>query len=330
MNSPRSGKSSASWGRRKPDPLEEAGYASKGDVKLLDVKAQEAYYDTIVARYTRFCTTRPSEGAFRLLPRISPNASTSNPPIAPAPNPPADSPATQKPAHRVLKNPKNSTPHVKSAEQELTTILLALRKLREAILATKDRTPVSFAQRVHILCIRVGILSEHPPTFYPPLKRLLTELDTEANPLSHATLQEFTSYMILDTACRREDFGEAYLLREKARARFCYRSHLVDDILSSIINENWVLFWEARKAADAYTKVFVDWAAPWIRRRTLKSIAASYITVDLRFIIKCCTGEEDGMTWEELVELEGLGWRLEGDKVIIKKIKPKAALTAAT
>lgn len=257
--------------------------------------------------------------AFGALPRVHSEDPTKNPPVPLSPKS-----RTSRNSSKSEGGGSDSSGTVYTPiGAELSLILVAMRKLREAILATDLDTPLQFQQRVHIFCIRAGILSEHPPSYYPPLKRLLYELHTEANPLNPEFLDEMTTYMLLDVACRQCDVEVAYEMRIKARAEFGYENPIVDDVLRAILYENWVMFWRARNEAEGYSRVLIDWASEWIRWRVLKVIAKTYITIPLKYLIECCTGDEDGMTWEELVEKEGLGWLREGDNIVIRRFRPK-------
>ncbi|KAM5435263.1 hypothetical protein MferCBS31731_006405 [Microsporum ferrugineum] len=329
-SAPQSTKSSPTKGRQRPpiqDPLEQAGFVSKGDVKLLDPKAQQLYYEKIMERYMKFCNdySNDVDAAFASLPKNRSDDSTRNPPVPNAPvairDPSSRHAAPPAPTQNKFVRPENLTD---SAAKDLSVLLLSLRKLREGVIATASKTPVAFAQQVHIFCIRTGILAGHPPSYYPPLKRLLQVLHGPSNPLSEPDLHEFTSYLILDYACRQNELHLAFDLRAKSKADFGFNNTTINNVLSALMHDNWVLFWKSGRGVDGYTRSLMSWAEGFVRRRALKAIARAYLSVDLSYIIECCTGSEDGCTWEELVEQEGMGWKLEGNKVIIRIRKPAA------
>ncbi|EGD84031.1 hypothetical protein H112_07711 [Trichophyton rubrum D6] len=326
MEGPRSSNSSPSRSRLRPavvDPLEQAGFVSKGDTVLLNVKAQFAYYERIMERYLKFCNDYSSDidAAFASLPKYSTEDATKNPPVADTSTANKESQPNQAPQN------KSSRPETlsDSASKDLSVLLLSLRKLREGVVATASETPLEFAQHVHVFCIRMGILAAHPPSYYVPLRRLLHELNEPSSALSESDLHEFTSYLILDYVCRRSDLNLAFELRAKSKAAFGYYNITVDNIVSALLHDNWVLYWKSGRHVDGYTRSLMSWSDSYMRRRALKAIAKTYLTADIRFIIECCTGSPDGCTWEELVKLEGIGWRREGDKAVIRIRKPKAA-----
>ncbi|PGH23371.1 hypothetical protein AJ80_02624 [Polytolypa hystricis UAMH7299] len=331
-------KASPNWPRHKQgiiDPLDQVGYVSKGDTKLLDTKAQESYYKKIVDRYMQFCSVyaKDLDAAFASLPKNPSDDPTRNPPvpgpILPAPASPQSQKSSDKPAGspgaKSLPSPKPPVRSVDPAAKELSILLLSLRKLREAILATGSKTTINFSQRVHIFCVRTSILAQHPPSYYPPLERLLKHLHTSSNPLSASELHEFTTYLILDYACRQGDLEAAYELRARSRDRFGFQNSLIDRVLMALMHDNWVLFWKAKQDADGYTRCLMEWAVDLVRRRALKAIGKAYLTADVKYVLDCCAGQNEGWTWEKLVEKEGLGWKKEGNKVIIKMRRPIVA-----
>ncbi|EEP82508.1 predicted protein [Uncinocarpus reesii 1704] len=302
-------RSSSGWGRQKqkppPDPLEKPGYASKGDSALVEIQAQESYFRLIMDRYAQFCRDNSDnlQAAFTSLPRDPSEDATKNPP--------ASLPQKQDPK-------KQAAQRTTLAAKELSVILVALRKLREAILATAAKTPVPFSQEVHIFCVRTALLAGHPPSYYPPLERLLTTLNTPAHPLGISALNEFLTYFIFDFACRQEDIVTAIRLRDRAEVKIGYQHEILDKALLALTHDDWISFWKTRDHADGYIRSLMDWAADNMQLRALKAIGKSYMTVDLEFLIESCTGRKDGCTWEELVQKHNLGWKRDNNKVTIR------------
>ncbi|KAJ5918911.1 hypothetical protein N7454_010055 [Penicillium verhagenii] len=305
--------------RLKPvaDPLERVGFVSKGDKTLLVHKAQLDYFDKIVERYLRFCSDHQKDfdTAHASLPVSSSNDATSNPP---APQPVAR--AVSNPGERRIPPPST----------ELSKLLLSLRKLREGILATPESTPPEFAQRVHYFSIRVSILAQHPPSYFPSLEHCLSRLHTKSHPMTDSQVKELVSYLILDYACRQQNMGSAFELRARARREYAFQSQTVDRVLTALIHENWVAFWDVRKGVDSYTRAVMDWAVDGMRRHALKAVGSAYLNVHVDWIIDGCTGEDRKWTWEELAQKEELCWRKDGDTIIIKppKSRPPPAIPA--
>ncbi|ERF73034.1 hypothetical protein EPUS_07128 [Endocarpon pusillum Z07020] len=326
-------KSSTPWERLKPakhDPLQSMGFVSKGDTRLLDVKVQESFYNKIVARYMQFCTHHSTdmESAFASL-SLEDDVSASsdparNPPVAPVLQG-QGRPITPSPPKRVSSSPLQggapSTPPPPA--QELSIILLALRKLREALLATSSSAPSPiFSQRVHVFCVRLAILAFHPPSYHPPLMHLLFVLHTPRSPLPAPELSEMTTYLILDLACRQQELASAFSLRSNSRLQKDYRSRNVDEIIRAVVTSNWVAFWRVRRNVDGYVRALMQWSVPSLRRNSLKALSRAYLSCDLEWVLQSATGAE--MSWEELVKIENIGWVLEGSKVVVRKPKPKS------
>ncbi|EXJ91691.1 hypothetical protein A1O3_00241 [Capronia epimyces CBS 606.96] len=327
-------KSSTPWDRLRPvkqDPLESMGFISKGDNRLLDPKAQENFYNKIVARYMQFCTrhSKDLDNAFASLSLdegrlASPDPGRASPAIATGQNRP---PPSQGPSPTGVTASQTGQPvsmPTSSPSAELSTILLALRKLREGLLASSATAPSPvFSQRVHVFNIRAAILALHPPGYHASLSHLLFVLHTPAGPLPRSELVEMTTYLILDTALRQNDLSKAYALRYHSRVKFGYKSRAVDSILRSVVMGDWVTFWHVRQKVDGYIRALLHWYIETQRKLALKAISRAYYTCDINWIIQSATGGD--LSWEELVQAEDVGWVREGDKAIIRKPKSKPA-----
>lgn len=235
-------------------------------------------------------------------------------------------PLTPSPPKTGSSSPNNGTatpPTPPPPSTELNVILLALRKLREALLATSSvaESPV-FSQRVHVFSIRFAILALHPPSYHPPLLHLLFVLHSPKYPLPPAELSEMTAYLILDLACRQGEFASAYGLRSTSKLRHGFESRDVDEVLNAVVTRNWVNFWRVRRKVDGYVRAVMQWAVDDMRRDTLKALGRAYMGCDLRWVLHSATGGE--MSWEDLVKNENVGWIRDGEKVIIRKPKAKS------
>ncbi|KAL4896971.1 hypothetical protein BDV59DRAFT_82453 [Aspergillus ambiguus] len=305
----RSGSGKWPGSRLKPvtDALESVGFVSKGDRKLLDYTAQKNYYAQIRQRYVEFCARHAEDldAAWASLPTSASGDATKNPPAS-------------------LPRTKTANPQGPSASTELSTLLLSLRKLREAVLATASTVPASFSQQVHFFSIKLSIQAKHPPSYFPSLRYLLETLHTPSHPLPESELRDVTSYLILDYACRQDDLVAAFEWRAQARRRYSFQSETIDRVLTALAHDNWVVFWQVRREVDSSLRAVMDWAADRVRRNALKAVGGAYLNVGVRWITEGCTGDSS-WTWEKLAEKEGLGWQKEGEKIIIRRPKPKPA-----
>ncbi|KAF2084935.1 hypothetical protein K490DRAFT_47745 [Saccharata proteae CBS 121410] len=296
---------SMQWGRLKPaatDPLDAYGLPSKGETRLNDFRAQESYYNKIVERYMKFCAAsgggetldkqfaalaREPSGSQSLQP-TDPNTTTTANPIPP---------------------PRNPT-------LELSTILLAMRKLREAILSSHrlDR----FSQRCYIFIIRASILVKAWESYLPALRYLLHAIHP-ATALSPPEYNEFAGYHLLDLACRQHDLTAAF----HAKSRLCYGyrdpTGRVERVLRALVMDDWVGFWRVGRAVDGYQKRMLEWREEEMRTHALKCLGRSYLSVEKGFVERSAGGRG----WAELVR-EGVGWELvDGERVVIRRPKVK-------
>lgn len=283
------------------------------------MKTQEAFYNKIVARYMQFCTrhSKDLDNAFASL-----SLEEGKQPVQGTTRSAAPRPAIPPPARAPSPVLADFTPTT-SPSAELSTILLALRKLREGLLGSSSSAPNPiFSQRVHVFNIRAAILAFHPEGYHPSLLHLLSFLHTPEHPLPGSELVEMTTYLILDTALRQNNIQQAYMLRYNSRVRFGFRSRVVDSILKSVVMGDWVTFWRIRQKVDGYVRAILYWHLESQRKMVLKAIGRAYYSCDVKWIVHSATGND--MTWDEMVKAEDVGWMREGDKVMLRKPKAKA------
>ncbi|KAI1351240.1 hypothetical protein F5Y01DRAFT_283807 [Xylaria sp. FL0043] len=291
---------SVPWSSRlKPvelDPLEAMGLPSKGDNRLLDFKTQESYYTKIVDRYMTFCSDAGERD--ELLRRFA-SLHVSTPPPPPATNPASRSTA------RNIPSPKQDD------SKALSDVLFALRKLREGIVASK-RTD-DFAKQAYIFCIRFAILVKHPESYHPAILHLLRRIHPVRS-MTTVELTEVTSYLVLDTACRRNNLGEAFALRH----RYQLKDSKVNAVLDALTHDNYVEFKRLRQKVDGYRAKLLEYAEEPVRKHLLKCFSRTYLSVDLSFLETSAD-----TSWNHLTTEDGVGWELDGSKVVIRKVKAR-------
>ncbi|KAL2159446.1 hypothetical protein VTH06DRAFT_2451 [Thermothelomyces fergusii] len=361
------------------DPLAEYGLPSKGEKRLLSPKVQESYFTQITARYLAFCTAAgDGDNLQKQFARLSLNggdSKSSNRSSRLQPLPPpllSPAPSEELAQDRPPKLSEAGRPHSSSASssysaatavaeagpesghQHLSQILSALRKLREAIIASNRRD--HFAVQVYLFSARLGILASAYETYYPALLQLLrwssststtTTTTTATATASEAAVggdrqsdvsttttkdddndsggtddgmltslerQEVVGYLVLDAACRRGDLAGAYRLRHEQGLR----DGRVDAALRALAADNWVAWRRARRQADGYRARLMDLAdGRVVVRHTLKAFAHAYHSLP-RAVLE----EQTGRAWAELRESFGVGWELDaGDVVVIRKVK---------
>jgi hypothetical protein len=196
------------------------------------------------------------------------------------------------------------------SSKDLSTLLMSTRKLREALVATARIDP--FSTQCYIFAIRLSILLRHHESYHPALLYLLRTVHATL-PLSSAALAEFASYLVLDLACRRGDLAGAYA----ARAEFGVRDVEVGAVLRALVHGDFWAFWRVRGTVDGYRARLMEWAEEGVRVQALKCVGRTYFTLEVGFVESVAGGR----SWEQLVRVNGVGWELQGKKVVIRKVK---------
>jgi hypothetical protein len=267
--------------------------------RLLDYKTQERYYTKIVERYMAFCSDAGrADELLRRLGQLSIATEDGN----------LEEPHPSTPGMR----PSNIGTNLDAAGQkDLSTLMMAMRKLREGIVAASRVD--DFSIQAYIFCIRLSILAKNMESYHPAILHLLRRMHTVL-PLSKSELQEFVGYLVLDLACRQNDLAEAYVVRQK------YKLHdaKVDAILQALAHDNYFMFWRIRRSVDGHKAKLMEFAEDGMKKQALKCLGRSYFSIDLPSL-----EEYTNSTWPSLTKTYGVGWQLEGTKVIIRKPKTR-------
>lgn len=209
--------------------------------------------------------------------------------------------------------PKNGRPqiHKQDDSKALSDVLQALRKLREGIVASK-RTD-DFAIQAYIFCIRLSILVKHHESYHPAILHLLRRIHP-VHSMTTVELNEVVSYLVLDTACRRNDLGEAFALRH----RYQLKDSKVNAVLDALTHDNYVEFKRLHQRVDGHRAKLLEYAEDSVRKHLLKCFSRTYLSVDLSFLETSADS-----SWPQLTVEDGVGWELDGSKVVIRKVKAK-------
>ncbi|KAK3339000.1 hypothetical protein B0H65DRAFT_433667 [Neurospora tetraspora] len=298
------------FSRLKPaeiDPLAEYGLPSKGEKRLLNHKTQEAYYSKIAERYLAFCTDAGDRDSLqRQFSRLALGDSTNTNTNTSTPLLPAGSTSTPPSSSHSHDSPTPRLP----PPSDLSQILSALRKLREALVASSRLD--DFTTQVYLFAVRLGILSSSFETYLPSLLYLLRVIHrSPTHPLTSVEYHEVVSYLVLDTACRRGDLAEAYALRN----RYKLKDPKVDATLKALVMDDWVSWRRTKRSVDGYRVRLMEFAEPGVRGHVLKAFGRAYLSVGVEYL-----EEVMGMKWEDMVERFGVGWELNNGRVVIRKI----------
>lgn len=199
-----------------------------------------------------------------------------------------------------------------TGSKDLSAVLMALRKLREGIVASKRID--DFATQAYLFNVRTAILVKHSESYHPAILYLLRTIHPK-HPLTTFELREVTGYLVLDAACRRGDLAEAFALRNS----FKLRDAKVDAILQALARDDFIAFGRIKRTIDGHQAKFLELCEDGLRRHTLKCFGRAYLSVDIPYLEKAT-----GSTFLELVERDGVGWHSDGSKVVIRSIKGRS------
>ncbi|KAK2031747.1 hypothetical protein LX32DRAFT_257410 [Colletotrichum zoysiae] len=198
-----------------------------------------------------------------------------------------------------------------ASTKALSDVMMALRKLREGIVASK-RTD-EFAIQAYLFNIRLSVLVKHPESYHPAILHVLRAIHPARN-LTSVELQEVLAYLVLDAACRRGDLAEAYAIRR----RHGLRDAKVDALLAALAHDNYVAFRRIKRSVDGHRAKLLEFAEPEMRTHVLKCFGRTYLAVDREWLERCA-----GESWEALTRDRGVGWELDGNRVVIRKVRAK-------
>jgi len=268
---------------------------------LLDYKTQERYYTTIVDKYMSFCSD--AGHGHELLKRFgSLSLKTDD-------SDKGEASGKDIPPNNLLDDAEKLKEVTASAD--LSNLIMAMRKLREGIVASKRVD--AFSVQVYCFCIRLSILTKHMESYQPALLHLLRNMHPKIS-LSNVELQEFAGYLVLDLACRQQDLAQAYYIR----SLYSLKDFKVNAILDAMSHDNYQQFWWLKRSVDGYKAKLMEFADESMRLQALKCLGRAYLNVDLDYLERITNS-----TWPLLISEHNVGWELKGNNVIIRKPKPR-------
>ena len=264
--------------------------------RLLDFKTQEDYFRKIVDRYERCHIGGTDHDALnQALSSLSLDGTSEG------------HSDRMEASSETRRTPQFST----EVWRELSVILMAMRKIREAIVASARRD--SFAVRAYAFIIRATIMLRHVESYHPALLYLLRNMHP-VSPLTAAEHHEFVGFYILDLSCRQNDIATAY----KVGYRYDYRDIKVGAVLKALVHGNWYTFWKVRALMSGHQQRLLKYGEERMRRRALDCLGRSYLSVDRGFLERSAQRR-----WEELKQQSKISWQLEADVVTIRQIQRK-------
>ncbi|KAI9725331.1 MAG: hypothetical protein M1828_003346 [Chrysothrix sp. TS-e1954] len=269
------------------DPLEEYGLPSKGETRLNEHDTQEAYFALILSRVEQ--QSRLDKSRIDGL---------------------ADDVASLAIDHTL--KVRRAAPPIHSYQELPDIVVMAMRKVREGIVASKRAD--AFAQDVYKFIIRSTIRAEKREAYHPALLYLLRSLDVRS-PLSEQDRQELAGYLVLDLACFQNDLNAAYMLQR----RYELQDRTIRDILHALARENWDSYWKSKHAATVCQWQLTSYADERMRRHVGKCLTKTYFTCDRDFIEKALDLDRESLS----TSIGNFNWQIEDEMVVIRKLKPR-------
>ena len=208
------------------------------------------------------------------------------------------------PKHRM------ATSIMAAAQNEQDRLLMAMRKLREGIVASNRAD--DFAVQAYKFCIRKAILAKHMESYHPALLHLLRFLHPKAPSIGHEERREFVGYLILDLACRQADYAGAFA----ARSLYRLAEPTIDAVLQAMVHGHYHLFWKTRRTANKCQGKLMEYGEARIRVLTIGCLERAYFTVDMKFL-----SDVTGMDCDEFIGTYKISWGQEGQTVVIRRRK---------
>ena len=229
--------------------------------RLLNFGTQEDYFHEIVSRYQRW---HPRNGNSNTLDGAFASLSLEG-----VPGPRSDGID----AKTEMKVSANSTSISIEQSRDLSVILMAMRKVREAIVASGRKD--AFALRAYAFVIRATILMRHMESYHPALLHLLRDIHP-VTPLTALELHEFVGFYMLDLSCRQNDLATAC----KVGCRYNYKDVKVNTVLKALIHGNWYAFWKVKSFMSSHQQRLLEYGEGAMRRCALDWLGNRYLSVD--------------------------------------------------
>ena len=211
-----------------------------------------------------------------------------------------------------LKNVANNVGKDQSQDSRaLPVIIMAMRKLREAIVAT-TRTD-AFATHAYVFIIRTTVLEKHVESYHPALLHFLRRFHKSPK-LSASEKHEIVGYYVLDLACRQGDLAGAF----KAQHLYNFTDTSVELVLKAIVRGNWVAFWTVKRLMDERQQSLLELGEARMRKHAVNCLGRSYLSVDKIYVEKAT-----GWQWKDLKEHEKLSWEQDNDRIMMKQYRRK-------
>ena len=304
------------------DPLEALGLPSKGETGLTSWRSQEQYFNLLSDRARKV-------GLHALGLHSAQNRAT-----------------VEGIEHRLdtlsIQDSALPTEPSERSQDELVTVLGAMRKLRESLVATKRYD--AFTTEVYLFVIRSTIPLAHHEAYHPALTYALRVL-AKRSVLPHGTLHELVTYAVLDLASRQDATRVAWETAwhhnlfaqadttprdlQQSASNASLRIHVgqIRKILQSATHLDLLTFHQCKQGLSGNEQVLLR---PLERRLTIDAIAClsrAYFTAEVTYVEKLLNFDWSNESDRERVLIARAtgSWHAEQTKVVFRRPKTKSS-----
>lgn len=280
---------------------EQYGFTSRGEDTRLqkDERSRRDYFNQILETFVKYCADNTASSLHQCLDKFTDYNDLDV--VIKIPSVEIDS-----------KSDKEGTiPTQQGRPVKIDSILLSLRKLREALIHTEAD---SFTRNVFLFSIRVSAYIGHYQTYIPSINYLLAPFNIKN--LNHSEKREVATILILHVAHFNRDYGQAI------RLFFSYLDPSEDKkvlrILESYINNDYYTWSQLYNSeVDNGISNMMKFGVQAMSRVIVERLSSSYFNISLKELED--TFLPNGITFLYIKETFGVEWKQDGDNLIIKQ-----------
>ncbi|KAK9448051.1 uncharacterized protein V1518DRAFT_456781 [Limtongia smithiae] len=204
-------------------------------------------------------------------------------------------------------------------ESALRRVLLGLRKLRQAILASGP--PSAFGKDVFMFSVNVAVPTGQHEQYVPAMKWLL---DDASALLTNAEAREVGALLTLHLAHFSNDVPAAFGAMQRYNV---FGDLALRQVVHAWADRDYVLWRRLfRRESDPARRRMMDFGDRQMAMETLKRIGAAYFFMPQQDVEALA-----GLPWRDCVEKLGCGWRREEQgRIVIRERRPRPAAAAVT
>ncbi|RLV88996.1 hypothetical protein JA1_005407 [Spathaspora sp. JA1] len=205
-------------------------------------------------------------------------------------------------------------PETTTTNITMDSILLSVRKLREALLYSK---PTPFHKKVFLFSLRLAAIMGHYQTYIPSINYLLHHNKTQLE-LTTDEIEEIATLLILHLVHFNQDLSRAIDVYFK----YVPSNKPLFDIIQAWIHHDFVKWFHLMSIqGDPYKLAIMKLGKDKMIKWLIASIGVSMYRVDKKWLeMEICSGE---INVENLLTKFGSTWRVEEDGMVVIRERVK-------